>query len=202
MRPEIGIFAAVTSGALLLFESMVYGGGAWHAGMVTLTLYAAVFLLRQPSQPIKSTDTWLYSGLFAVLLGFQFASTVRLLPEMLTTPLSEGKAAARFLEAYCPDCPLVADQPSAGGKPIYYVNRRAFGTYQIMDGERFQPHGLAETVAAARQFHNPILILGQAATPDQIAQYRLMSLRSFTGGVAPEERYFVYIFLRDKNTIP
>jgi hypothetical protein len=139
------------------------------------------------------------------MLVLHAVSGLFLMRIITAVPCSNDKYAARFIEDYCPaGCTIVSSSDAfgaavsgyLGGRPIFYVNRQAFGTFRALDATRFHPHGLPELVEAAHRFDRPIILADAPATPEEENSLNLKLLRSFSGSMVPDEAYYIYVFDR------
>ena len=200
--PLVGVFLLVSTLGILAFQSLVYGGAAWHAGIVYVCIQASVFMMRD----CKSLDTQSVRRLdytFMAMLLLHAASGLILLRALMTTPCSNDKYVAAYLKSYCPvGCTIISDDDFwgvpisgyLGGQPIYYVSRQEFGTFGILDSHRFLPHGIEEVVRAAHRFEHPIMLVGHRPTAEEESRFDLRLIQEYSGSMTPREAYYIYVF--------
>jgi len=200
---KASIYTAV---GILLINSVTLGIVAfikgdywWHYGVVFVNFFlSAVVLINSDRLQIKRRRH--------ISLLLQFVLWCQVVASFVgprttlweTQPYSNAKSTADFLRSECADdCTIISNSQVTGqgvsaylgGRPIYYVDKGAFGTFTVWSGP-FNAVNWEQVMVAAKKFDNPIIVVSEMGIPPG----ELKVVKSFTGAVWADEDFTVLRF--------
>ena len=190
---------------VFLYAKIGYSASGRHYGHIFLLLLAVSWLA--PSMATTGEDRGgrarpaelravvltvvlvmhLFAGAFAVALDW-------------TTPFSDGRAVARYLQTNGLDAAVIIGYPDTSAstvagylqRQVYYPQGGRFGSYVIWDTDRSgRPRPLADVIADVLRPSGPtVLVLRTAPLDDLPPDLRLLA--TFDDGIVADEHYWLY----------
>ena len=172
-RSMVAFGFAVLSFAMLLYN-LTYGYGDywWHFGNATLvTMTVTCFAARGHGAAGGSTVARRLSlvgtGALVIIAALDIAANrYGAGPEVYADrPYSMTQTAAEQIEAVCDGCTVIVDWDAVGagvsahlgGRELYYLNRREFGTFAKFSNKNTAPTW-DDAIAAMQRFEKPIFV--------------------------------------------
>jgi hypothetical protein len=212
------IFYGTATAALLAFFYVKLLGHVWHHGHLYYIFIAGLWISSQLAREKGRSNSGGAGGMprwavavTAVLMVFQVVTGLRAHGRDWKHAYSAGEAAARFIREQGLDkLPIVADSDlftvTVVGyldREVYYPRARRYGTYYILNQERYRPFVPENVIEAAQNLarakkEDVIVLLNYDLVPagdiplGEVLPPNMKKIAEFTDSLWEDERFYIY----------
>lgn len=204
-RLSLLILYGVGITGLLVFFTGIFSGGSHHHGML-FVIYVIGYWLerstrsREPT-PLQVRQARAMDVVFTLMLASQSLFGVQALYRDLTTPYSQGKSVARYIQARgWQDLPIVGCVDFSaqtvvgylGVKRIYYPEGERWGSYIVWDHKRHENTGLDNCLKSAQSLGGNVLVVSSYREDGSLRNGYFYKVAEFTGALRDDENFIIY----------
>lgn len=207
-RLELFIFYIMATAGLLCFFYVKYMGNVWHHGYIYMVLFLTAWLERLTRSPLQNRLQKIFCIITDILLALLFAVHVYFGFSMvkldLLHPFSNGKSAARFIEAAnMKDITIIGDRDYAattivgylGIDNIHYVNGNRMGSFIVWDQNWKKNLEIPELVRIERALlfdDKALIVLNWEISDNIVKKCELVQIAAFRGALMDDENFYLY----------
>ena len=205
-RLSLLIIYGLGTAGLLVFFSGISSGGPHHHGMLFVIYFIAYWLecltRSKACDPMQSW--WDRNGvdlIFTLVLISQSVFGIKALYQDITTPYSNGKDVARYIQsqglqdlpiAGCIDYSASTVVGYLGVKQIYYPQGERWGSYIVWDKQRLENAGLDNCLQSAASLGSDVLVVSSYTRDSPLSGHPFRKIAEFRGALREDENFDVY----------
>ena len=208
-RLSLMLLYGLGTAGLLVWFSGVHSGGSHQHGLLFVVYVVAYWLetVTRSKSPdaLEGRGTRTADVLFALILISQSIFGVKALYDDLTTPYSNGKYVAQYIQSHgwqewpivgCTDFSAQTVVGYLGVDKIYYPQGERWGSFIVWDKKRYENMGLDKCLESAlaldHDLGRDVLVVSSYTKDSSLHESQFRKVAEFVGALRDDENFVLY----------